>query len=63
MGEKALVSDLIKGLCETVSCYRSCADVLYLKLAFADAFLAVVVMNVDVLSTLMVTLPLMLEST
>ena len=56
MGEKALVSDLIKGLCETVSCYRSCADVLYLKLAFADAFLAVVVININMLSILIVTL-------
>jgi hypothetical protein len=53
--KEALVSDAVERLGETVGSHSGSADVLDLEVAVADALLDVVVVDVDVLSTLVVS--------
>ena len=55
LGEEAAISYAFKGLSKTISGYRCSADMFNLKMPVLDAILNVVVVDVNMLTTLAVT--------
>jgi hypothetical protein len=55
LGEEAVVSQAFKGLSKTISSYRYSADMFNDKMPILDAILNIVVVDVNMLTTLAVT--------
>ena len=55
LGEKVAISHAFKGLSKTVSGYRCSADMFNLKIPVLDAILNIVVVDVNMLTTLAIT--------